>query len=78
MKMEKEMDTGDILLSSKEPIKPDDTAATLHDRLSLKGAALLIETLKAYADKKIKPIPQRGAMAKPSTIAPPCSLIQSK
>jgi methionyl-tRNA formyltransferase len=58
MRMEKGMDTGDILLTAKEPIKPDDTAGTVHDRLAVKGAAVLIDTLKAYADDSIQPIPQ--------------------
>jgi methionyl-tRNA formyltransferase len=58
MRMEKGMDTGDILLTAKEPIKPDDTAGTLHDRLAVKGAAVLIDTLKAYADDSIRPLPQ--------------------
>jgi methionyl-tRNA formyltransferase len=58
MLMEKGIDTGDILLSQKEPIFPDDTAASLHDRLSLCGADLLIKTLQAYASENINPIPQ--------------------
>ena len=67
MLMEKGMDTGDILLSSKEPIKPDDTAGTLHDRLAVKGAALLIKTLNAYAEDSIQPTPQDQDLA---TLAP--------
>ncbi len=63
MRMEKGMDTGDILLTAKEPIKPDDTAGTLHDRLAVKGAAVLIDTLKAYADDSIRPIPQDHSRA---------------
>ena len=63
MRMEKGMDTGDILLSAKEPVKPDDTAGTLHDRLAVSGAAVLIDTLKAYADDSIQPIPQDHNLA---------------
>ena len=63
MLMEKELDTGDILLTAEEPIKPDDTAGTLHDRLAANGAPLLIETLKAFADGTIQPIPQDHAYA---------------
>ncbi|NNL77073.1 MAG: methionyl-tRNA formyltransferase [Desulfobacterales bacterium] len=58
MRMEKGLDTGDILLTATEPIKPDDTAGTLHDRLAVKGAHLLIDTLKGFADNSIHPIPQ--------------------
>jgi methionyl-tRNA formyltransferase len=39
------MDAGDIILQRAEPIRPDDTAGTLHDRLAPLGAQLLVETL---------------------------------
>lgn len=45
MQMEEELDTGPILASRETPIAPDDTAATLHDRLAALGAGLLLETL---------------------------------
>jgi methionyl-tRNA formyltransferase len=61
--MEKELDTGDLLLSIKENIKPDDTAGDLHDRLSLQGATVLIETLKGLANKTIKPAGQDHSQA---------------
>jgi methionyl-tRNA formyltransferase len=61
--MEKELDTGNILISASEPIHPDDTAGTLHDRLSVKGADVLIETLKAYEDHRIQPVPQDHSLA---------------
>jgi len=46
MLLDEGMDTGDILLSSKAKITKVDTSATLHDRLSVLGADLLIKTLK--------------------------------
>ncbi|MGB5747090.1 MAG: methionyl-tRNA formyltransferase, partial [Desulfobacterales bacterium] len=52
--MEKELDTGDLLLSVRETIKPDDTAGDLHDRLAVKGATLLIDTLKGLTDNTIQ------------------------
>ncbi len=61
--MEKELDTGDLLLSVKETIAPDDTAGDLHDRLALKGAAVLIDTLKGLADKTIRPLSQDHSLA---------------
>lgn len=63
MLMDKGMDTGDVLLSAPEPIKPDDTAGSLHDRLAAKGAKILIETLKKFADRTIQPIPQDNSLA---------------
>ncbi|MBW2478557.1 MAG: methionyl-tRNA formyltransferase [Deltaproteobacteria bacterium] len=58
MLMDKGVDTGDILLSQKEPIFPEDTAATLHERLAAGGADLLVKTLQGFASETIKPIPQ--------------------
>ena len=63
MLMDKGMDTGDVLLSSPEPIEPDDTAGSLHDRLAAKGAKILIETLKKFAERTIQPIPQDSSLA---------------
>ena len=63
MLMDKGMDTGDVLLSAPEPIKPDDTAGSLHDRLAVKGAKILIETLKKFAERTIQPIPQDNSLA---------------
>ena len=63
MLMDKGMDTGDVLLTAEEPIDPDDTAGSLHDRLAVKGAAVLIDTLKAYASNTIQPIPQNHELA---------------
>ena len=58
MFMDEGLDTGDILLFSKLEIAPDDTSATLHDRLSKLGADLLIKTIKAIETEEIIPIPQ--------------------
>ena len=63
MLMEKELDAGDLLLSAKEAIRPDDTAATLHDRLAVKGADVLIDTLKAFSENRIQPMPQDHSLA---------------
>ncbi len=63
MFMDKSMDTGNILFTKKEPILPEDTAATLHHRLANAGAQLLIKTLKDFAANKIKPIPQDHSKA---------------
>ena len=63
MQMEKGLDTGNVLLCAKETIHPDDTAATLHDRLAVKSAAILIDTLKAFADNRIQPMPQDHSLA---------------
>jgi methionyl-tRNA formyltransferase len=46
MFMDEHLDHGDIILQRREPIRPDDTSATLHDRLAKIGAELLVETLR--------------------------------
>lgn len=42
-----EIDTGQIIFQEKEPIHPDDTAGTLYERLMVKGAGLVLKTVKA-------------------------------
>lgn len=63
MLMDKGMDTGEILLSAKTPILPEDTAGTLHDRLAGMGADLLIKTLDAMRAGALRPLPQAHAQA---------------
>ena len=58
MLMDEGLDTGDILLSSKLEIAPDDTSDTLHGRLADLGADLLIQTLNAFETGDINPISQ--------------------
>ncbi len=63
MLMEKGLDTGDVLLTVSEPIHPDDTAGSLHDRLAAKSATVLIDTLSAFAAQTIAPVPQDHSRA---------------
>ncbi|MCF8111603.1 MAG: methionyl-tRNA formyltransferase [Desulfobacteraceae bacterium] len=63
MLMDAGLDTGEILLSKSTPIYADDTAGTLHDRLALIAADVLIRTLEGFCDGTIRPISQNHAMA---------------
>ncbi|MDM8002193.1 MAG: methionyl-tRNA formyltransferase [Bacteroidota bacterium] len=56
--IDKEIDTGMILLSRETAITPDDTAGSLHDRLMLIGAALTVETAEGLLAGSLKPVPQ--------------------
>ena len=47
MQMDAGLDTGDMLLTAVEPIHPDDSTATLHDRLAALGAQLVVQGLAA-------------------------------
>jgi len=58
MFMDKGMDTGDILLTSKTNILPDDTSENLHDRLADLGAELLINTIAGIVNNTITPVSQ--------------------
>lgn len=42
-----DIDTGNIIFQEKEPIRPDDNAGALYERLMRKGAALVLKTAKA-------------------------------
>jgi methionyl-tRNA formyltransferase len=48
MQMEAGLDTGPVLRVAAEPIYPDDTTATLHDRLKDCGAETLVMTLHDF------------------------------
>lgn len=63
MLMNKGLDTGDMLSSASIPILPDDTSGSLHDRLSLVGADLLIQTLNYYEMHRKNATPQVHAQA---------------
>jgi methionyl-tRNA formyltransferase len=47
MQMDEGLDTGPVLLQEAVPIAADDTAQTLHDRLALLGAQLIVRALAA-------------------------------
>jgi methionyl-tRNA formyltransferase len=58
MKMDTGMDTGPILTQKRILLSPADDSVTLHNRLALLGAELLLETIPDYVDGKIQPKPQ--------------------
>lgn len=61
--MDEGMDTGDILLSAREPIEAADSTASLHDRLADLGAQVLIATLDRLAEGTLTPTPQDHRLA---------------
>jgi methionyl-tRNA formyltransferase len=58
MQMEAGLDTGPILLSETCAIEADDTAQTLHDRLSAIGAPLIVRALAALERGSLIATPQ--------------------
>ena len=63
IQMDTGMDTGDILLSSRAGISDEDTSQSLHDRLSVMGADLLIKTIKGLIAGTITPMAQDHTIA---------------
>ncbi len=58
MYMDKDLDTGDMLLKSSIPLSLDDNFGTVHDKLSVLGAELLIKTLSLAEKEELVRIPQ--------------------
>ena len=53
--IEKEIDTGNILLQKEIKILTEDNAGTIHDKLMYSGAELVVETVKGILENSIKP-----------------------
>ncbi len=45
--IEKNIDTGKIIMQKPVPVKPDDDAGILHDRIMKQGAEILVKTIRA-------------------------------
>jgi methionyl-tRNA formyltransferase len=58
MKMDPGLDTGPILAQESTPISEQDDAQSLHDRLGVLGAQLLVRTIPAYLKGQLQPSPQ--------------------
>jgi methionyl-tRNA formyltransferase len=61
MRMDAGLDTGGIVATRTTPIAPDDNAQTLHDRLAVLGADLLVQTIPRYVAGELPPRPQPAA-----------------
>lgn len=58
MQMEQGLDTGPVLLAERVAIAPDDTAGSLHDRLSHIGASLMLRALATLSRGALEATPQ--------------------
>ena len=58
MQMDAGLDTGELLLVQALPVGENDTAASLHDKLAVLGAELMIQALEQAASGTLKPVPQ--------------------
>lgn len=57
-KLQHAIDTGNILLQESLPIEPDDNAGSVHDKMMVLGANLVVKTLKGICDKSVTETPQ--------------------
>ena len=58
MQMDAGLDTGDMLLTERLAIGPDDTTGDLHDRLAALGGRLIVEALELAACGGLRPAQQ--------------------
>ena len=59
MQMDAGLDTGAMISEARTPIHPDDTTATLHDRLARAGATLIVDALaELERNGKLHAVPQ--------------------
>lgn len=56
--LKKQVDTGDILMQREIDIAEDDDFGSLHDKMAILGANLLMETIDAVESGSIRPKPQ--------------------
>lgn len=63
MQMDEGLDTGPVYVRQSLPLRPDETAATLHDRLADLGATMLADHLAGIIDGRISPQPQDDSQA---------------
>ncbi len=63
MRIVRQLDAGDVLLSQSTEIGPDESATDLNARLAPVGAELLLETLDGLADGTVTPSPQDHSAA---------------
>ncbi len=61
MQMDKGLDTGDMLYKTEVEIASDETADTLHDKLSAAGAKLIAEALAKIEKGDVPPVKQNDA-----------------
>ncbi len=58
MQMDEGLDTGDMLLTGREPVASDDTTASLHDRLAALGGRMIVDALRLLEAGQLAATPQ--------------------
>ena len=63
MQMAEGMDTGDMISKVEIPLAEDETGGSLFDKLSIEGAKLCVETVKAIGEGNVTKVKQDDALA---------------
>jgi methionyl-tRNA formyltransferase len=63
MRLSPRMDSGEILFQRAMAIEPEDTFGTLHDKLAIFGAEMLLEALHRLKRGMLNPVPQDESLA---------------
>lgn len=58
MQMDRGIDTGDMLMKTEVKIDPQETGDSLHDKLALAGARLIVEALPKIESGEVTPVKQ--------------------
>ncbi|MDL1892932.1 methionyl-tRNA formyltransferase, partial [Sphingobacteriales bacterium CHB3] len=64
--LEEKVDTGNMLLQARVPIKPEDDAGSLHDTVAEVGAEIVLHTVRLIEQGKMVPRKQDDALASPA------------
>lgn len=64
--IEKEIDTGMVIMQTRMPIGPDTTAGELHDTMMLIGADTLLETVRRIREGHYDKLPQDDSLSSPA------------
>ncbi|MDI6803798.1 MAG: methionyl-tRNA formyltransferase [Bacteroidota bacterium] len=64
--LQEKVDTGNVILQARLPIKENETAGELHDRLTEIGAEIVLHTVRLIEAGKVKPKSQDDSVATPA------------
>jgi methionyl-tRNA formyltransferase len=74
MQMDEGMDTGPVLAQARQSIQPNDTTASLSERLAQQGADLLVASIPGWVSGQITAVPQDQLPGSPSI----CRLVKKE
>lgn len=64
--LQQKVDTGNVIVKRSLPIGPNETAGSVHDRMMMLGAQVVVETTRLILDGTAKAMPQDDAEATPA------------